>query len=232
MSKHTIWMIAALAIALGATALTARGETPDFDLKESQQEIEVMKGILRTTMTFASDDLEGVLADNDWERSAIDGYYLVGQGAVFMISLPAPHGSRFYPAEIVGLSPGPSTIGQGSGYVVGTTAEAPGSDASAAYTEAEDFYRAVAVEGGLSKEELDARRAETEKRRAERERIRAEQIDQFESQLEILKRQLVETLGRHGDSLAQVADDEYVTIILVPGRGNSIGFFGRAEPRR
>ncbi|MDX1390241.1 MAG: hypothetical protein R3344_13705, partial [Acidobacteriota bacterium] len=175
---------------------------------------------------FAAEDLEGVLATTDWNRSAIEGYYLVGQGAVFTIPLPGPNGLRA--SGFVGLAAPPVAVGPSAGYSVVVAPDAPAADDSGASAEAESFYRFITPESGLSDEELEKRRAEAEKRRAERERILAEQLAEFESQLAILKTRLIETLGRHGDSLTQVADDEYVTIILAP-RSGSLAYFGRQE---
>ncbi len=72
-----------------------------FDLKKCQQELEVMKGILRTTLNFAAKDLasrqkkelksglEGkaiaALAFHGGEFSGIKAFYLSGQGAVFLL---------------------------------------------------------------------------------------------------------------------------------------------------
>src|SRR5262249_4114253 len=62
-----------------------------FDLKKSEQELEIMKGILRTTLDFAAKELRGT---NDDEKrgkfdfggfSNITAFYLYGQGAVFAI---------------------------------------------------------------------------------------------------------------------------------------------------
>ena len=72
-----------------------------FDLKKCQQELEIMKGILRTTLNFAAKQLassqkkesksgqEGkaitVLAFDGGEFSGIKAFYLSGQGAVFLL---------------------------------------------------------------------------------------------------------------------------------------------------
>src|SRR5262245_51074351 len=70
-----------------------------FDLKKCQQELEIMKGILRTTLGFASEELTSSLKNDKIEtknfakhfvygRSGdfnIGAFYLAGQGAVFTI---------------------------------------------------------------------------------------------------------------------------------------------------
>ena len=62
-----------------------------FDSKKSQQELEIMKGILRTTLDFAAKELQGISSDDKRARfevggfSNISAFYLYGQGAVFAI---------------------------------------------------------------------------------------------------------------------------------------------------
>jgi chaperonin cofactor prefoldin len=62
-----------------------------FDSKKSQQELEVMKGILRTTLDFATKELQGANDEDKHVRfdfggfSNISAFYLYGQGAVFSI---------------------------------------------------------------------------------------------------------------------------------------------------
>ncbi len=76
--------------------------TEPFDLKKSQQELQIMKGILSTTMGFVANDLRGretgISAERGnhifrvyegWGGSNITAYYLYGQGATFIIPISA-----------------------------------------------------------------------------------------------------------------------------------------------
>jgi len=68
-----------------------------FDVKKSQEELEIMKGILGTTLSFVSQNLVRQAASSGTTKPAfeyssgsyrfsnITAYYLVGQGAVFHI---------------------------------------------------------------------------------------------------------------------------------------------------
>ena len=64
-----------------------------FDPKKSQQELEIMKGILRTTLDFAAKELQGGGSEDRHNGPAIEfggfsnisAFYLYGQGAVFTI---------------------------------------------------------------------------------------------------------------------------------------------------
>jgi prefoldin subunit 5 len=73
----------------------AQGTRSDlFDQRKVDQELEIMKGILGTTLDFAVQDLQASSADkttaerrfeHPWGSSNISGFYLYGQGATFVI---------------------------------------------------------------------------------------------------------------------------------------------------
>jgi molecular chaperone GrpE (heat shock protein) len=70
-----------------------RSQAQFFDAKKSQQELEIMKGILRTTLDFAAKELQGGGGEDRHNGPAIEfggfsnisAFYLYGQGAVFTI---------------------------------------------------------------------------------------------------------------------------------------------------
>jgi hypothetical protein len=75
---------------------TAQGLRTDlFDARKSEQELEIMKGILGTTLEFVSHELQSdmpkastkprAFAVGRWMRSNVEGFYLFGQGATFVI---------------------------------------------------------------------------------------------------------------------------------------------------
>jgi len=79
------------------------GQTQLFDSKRSQQELEIMKGILRTTLDFATKELQGASGEEGHARfdfggfSNISAFYLYGQGAVFSIPTSSlRHGFNFH----------------------------------------------------------------------------------------------------------------------------------------
>jgi hypothetical protein len=72
------------------------GSNAPFDATKSRQELEIMKGILSTTMSFLANDLRGRQARSSerrsefsfgtgWWSSNVSAYYLYGQGAVFIV---------------------------------------------------------------------------------------------------------------------------------------------------
>jgi hypothetical protein len=79
-------------------------QTFPFDAKKCQRELEVMKGILQTTVDFVAKELSGVDGGTKksrfefgpiiWNSERITAFYLAGQGAVFTIPASAvrsPH---------------------------------------------------------------------------------------------------------------------------------------------
>jgi hypothetical protein len=86
----------------------AQGSRSDlFDQKKVDQELEIMKGILGTTLDFAVRDLQASSAGkssgerrlvHEWGWNNISGFYLYGQGATFIIptsemAIPWPRGT-------------------------------------------------------------------------------------------------------------------------------------------
>ncbi len=71
-----------IVLALGVLCLAQAAKEP-FDLKKSQAELEIMKGILSTTAKYIAQNYQKNVSG--WSFSNISAYYLVGQGAVFVI---------------------------------------------------------------------------------------------------------------------------------------------------
>jgi hypothetical protein len=97
----------------------AQSARPDlFDLKKSQQELEVMKGILSTTLNFVLKELRDSStgkAERDevqvykdftvhgpWGGSRVSAFYLYGQGATFIIPVSALRYAKAKPVKAVG----------------------------------------------------------------------------------------------------------------------------------
>jgi hypothetical protein len=97
----------------------AQGTRADlFDLKKSQQELEVMKGILTTTLNFflkesrrastqkGERDEDQVYKDftvrGPWGGSRVSAFYLYGQGATFIIPVSALGYAKAKPVKDVG----------------------------------------------------------------------------------------------------------------------------------
>src|SRR6266498_5743591 len=95
--KNRLWvslLIVSLGLVSWGSAQTARNDL--FDLKKSQQELEIMRGILSTTLSFVVKELQGkadsskpepedFYVHSGWKIANISAFYLYGQGAVFVI---------------------------------------------------------------------------------------------------------------------------------------------------
>jgi hypothetical protein len=99
--KRLVFTVVIIVLNLGLLSWTlAQGTRSDlFDLRKAQQELEIMKGILNTTLDFAARDMRerGQGAEgrstgyreaeilHSWGGGSITAFYLYGQGATFMI---------------------------------------------------------------------------------------------------------------------------------------------------
>jgi hypothetical protein len=92
-------IIAVIGVVLLSLNGSQSAQVQPFDLRKCQQELEIMKGILRTTLGFASQELGSSLKNEKVETKpgskrivfarggdfSIGAFYLAGQGAVFTI---------------------------------------------------------------------------------------------------------------------------------------------------
>lgn len=69
-----------------------QGSNVVFDVQKSKMELEIMRGIFKTTLTFT--DRSSQNQYSRWRISDVNAFYLAGQGAIFMISTPAYIGLR------------------------------------------------------------------------------------------------------------------------------------------
>jgi hypothetical protein len=97
--KRSHWFVLLMVCLISLPlAGTESAQVQPFDVKKCRQELEIMRGILRTTLGFASKELAASTksSDADWNKgfsvfmrsgefSNIGAFYLAGQGAVFTI---------------------------------------------------------------------------------------------------------------------------------------------------
>jgi hypothetical protein len=97
--KRSHWFVLLMTcLILLPLAATESAQVQPFDVKKCRQELEIMRGILRTTLGFASKELAASTKSSegdskkafsvfmrDGEFSNIGAFYLSGQGAVFTI---------------------------------------------------------------------------------------------------------------------------------------------------
>jgi hypothetical protein len=74
-----------LVLILMGTASWGQGTKELFDADKSREELEIMKGILDTTLKFQAQRVKPETARWRWSVSSLETFYLAGQGAVFVI---------------------------------------------------------------------------------------------------------------------------------------------------
>jgi hypothetical protein len=112
MRKHHFCLIILISLALLSWEATPSSQSQLFDLKKSRQELEIMKGILRTTLDFAAKEFRSPDSDTKKNKfflnfgglSNISAFYLYGQGAVFTIPTSSLHQSLNASLKAVNLS--------------------------------------------------------------------------------------------------------------------------------
>jgi len=103
MRKSHVCVVTVFVLLLLSWDAAPGGQTQLFDAKKLQQELEIMKGILRTTLDFATKELQAGGSEDRHARfdfggfSNISAFYLYGQGAVFSIPTSSlRHGFNFH----------------------------------------------------------------------------------------------------------------------------------------
>jgi DNA-binding transcriptional MerR regulator len=76
-------LIAILAVVCLSASSWAQEGKVSFDLRKAQAEMEIMKGIFRTTIKYVAQDYKDF--SSRWSYTDMITYYLAGQGAMFII---------------------------------------------------------------------------------------------------------------------------------------------------
>ena len=227
-------------IILGLGVLSwAQGTKDLFDAKKSEAELEIMKGILSTTISYIAQNQQ----KDAWRLNAsnINAYYLVGQGAMFVIPTSTLRSIQLTPflngqdirlnldlsklkeqtqaielfAQKQAAQLAQSGIGAGQGAGIGSGV-GPGFAAPPAppATPAPPAPPAPATPPQVNREEL---RKKVEEYQIEIKKNREEAAANQAKFLEGLKETrvfLIEALANYGDSLTTVKPGEYINLIL------------------
>ncbi|HEV8130648.1 MAG TPA: hypothetical protein VGQ81_05325 [Acidobacteriota bacterium] len=256
MKKSFAATILVIAI-LGLLPQAQNTQSPLFDLKRSRHELEIMSGILQTTLNFALQELQSrsPFAKREGQRaqsgspggaaakaatgrifyvemakfSGINGFYLYGQGGIFII----PTGNlrhKFEAFDTALVDESVRALVEPSTLAPAPPQRAPAPQVSPAPSAGAD--KSGGKSGEMGKEELRKKLADAQenfKRRREQEVLQQGKVDEL---LGEIKAYLIEALANHGDSLSQVKQNEYVTLVFSDGSpGYVSGYFGLIEPR-
>jgi hypothetical protein len=191
----TKWSRISIALWLSFGLLMARAEaqTPLFDARKSRQEIEIMKGIIQTTLRFAIQEIgQSASSDEDkrmglgGELTNIDAIYLYGQGVVFLIPLSPQFDAIWANPSLVGwLGP---LLAQSSRQAL---KRAPGKAQA----------KKIEPQSKMAKDQLAPANP-------------APLPNQPQKYWAEARNYLIEAIANHGDSLTILKPQEYITLIL------------------
>jgi hypothetical protein len=226
--------IAALLALFGMTAFfLVNGMEEPAQAKKSKEEMEIMKGILNTTLSYAAQSLSqrgtstassktnSVYGSMPMQFSKINAFHLTGQGVVFVIptaGLRAPSPNVFS-----------EDFGEDLSWQIENSMASSMEEASAQVALAKESLEAIQKAPGvqdpsaIKREELRKKRAEEiqakmQKRRAEEQA----QKEKFIRNLAEIKSRLIETLANYGDSFTTIKPDEYINLALTAENGFNV----------
>jgi hypothetical protein len=240
-------MIAALLwIALGLVSWGAAQSGQPFDLRKSKQELEIMKGILETTLNFVVQEIRqresssksGSLLGRFYGGGPdVRALYLPGQGALFMIATSGLS-HRMWEVEVPEIDAEEMQLAaedmsraarelerglreagadrRGGGQVPPQLPQPPLPPQAAPAAPAAP----AAAVAGTKPEDIRRRVSEAQekvKQRREEMTARRKKLTEY---VEEIKGHLIEALANHGDSLTTVKPGEYINIII---NGDSSG---------
>lgn len=213
-------------------------QQPPFDKEKSRQELETMKGILRTSLSYALKRMDTKPASTgepavigfgkgEWGFGGIEAFYLQGQGAVFVIPMSALrggghmiYGEGFEFGDVMGLEE--AVIAQAA------LGKAMTEDMARAIEEQKESAQTPKPAEGKDKDQptvqkkMEQNKARIEKMQQKLEQRRAEAKKQQElllSRVQGLKGGLKDALANFGDSLTIVKPEEWVTVVISGGGG-------------
>jgi len=213
-------------------AVTELAQTQLFDQERSRQEIETMRGILRTSLDYAlkrnpqaSEDSKFGDLSGFSRSSRVSGFYLYGQGALFGISLASSSSSAFASmAALAELAPPTPPIPPAAPAAPPALSPLNEDDLAAARQQAEAAKADIAATAAQAKQqqkeaarqmdEIMKQSTQVQRKMGEWRRQNAEAHTRMQAQIAIARVALVETLAKYGDSLSVVKPQEYITIVI------------------
>jgi hypothetical protein len=231
------YMTALLVIFGMAAFIQANGTEEPANMKKSREEIEIMKGILNTTLSYAAQNLrqqEKQAASSKTNtafttRTIHDpithAFRLTGQGVVFVIptaSLRASDLDTFYSGNSSAYG-WENSISSSLGAIsnqIWLTNEA----LETAPKASEDKDSSAQKREELRKKKAEELQAKVQKRREEEQAKK----DKFLQNMAEIKSRMIETLANYGDSFTTIKPDEYINLVLSPDSGFT--FEGEPSP--
>ena len=257
MKKHIACFL--ILMCLGVFSWAQGTKTELFDTKRAQEELEIMKGILSTTLSFVTQSMQkpqpstggrgGVVTpfgatpagSYGWRTSNLNAFYLYGQGAVFMIPTSSMRVFAFEGADRVYVEALQSTsrdverLARDMERQAAVVARAAGTGAAPPAQAAQAPKPPTPpAPPQVDKEELRKRVAELqEKQKKSREEAGANRA-KFMVALAEVKGYLIEALANYGDSLTVVKPGEYISVVILTDSfsGDWVSGSGRQDSGR
>lgn len=245
--KRTFVVVSVLCLGLGLGfglfSLAQEAKSALFDTPRMERELDIMKGILQTTLDYALQDARSKserpgpahhMPEEFWGREGIGAYYLVGQGAVFTIAADSLYqrlGDRHGDLDMI--LAGEEGANEAEQAIAESSQELAELEAEQAMEQAAGEDEEETVSGEDAKDPVKMQKEAKARVKVEQEKIRQRMVKlqermrkqreeagqrraRFQETLARIKVQLVEALANHGDSMSQVQPDEYLTLIITP----------------
>jgi hypothetical protein len=237
MKKATIVFTATVCILSLLSWSAAQGSKPElFDAKKAQQEIEIMRGILNTTLSIVSKELQGRTTGSNRHEllgfrnfSNVGAFYLYGQGATFTVPVSA---TRFALSEIdepriameaaqaeleVAAAALESTrAGRAGGLGKGTGSGSGQGTANAPKTVQAPVppTQPPAPPAPPKQEEVRKRVAEAQEQLSKRRETMEKQRQKQQEFIAQMKGYLIDALANYGDSITVLRPNEYINLVI------------------
>jgi len=233
MKRRIVLSAIVVLLVLTFVAVKPFAQQPALDKQKSRQELETMKGILKTSISYALKRTETKprttgepavvgFGKGDWGIGGIDAFYLQGQGAVFVIPLSAFRlhghmdlGTGFEFTDLLGVEETAlfqAEIAKGLSEGMAEAAEELKAQTESGTAKAQVKPKPQPkIE--IDKEKLEKMQQKIQQNRAEAKKRHEELL----ARVEKMKGSLKETLANYGDSLTIVKPDEFVTVVISGG---------------
>jgi hypothetical protein len=222
-----------LSLLMASTSWAQEVKAP-FDMAKAQKELEIMRGIFRTTLSYNSDDSQGF---NFSRFAEIRFMYFEGQGANFFMKV-----LDFNPGEFnLNLGFDPSLLESrlkmteenlkklqenlkrnqeslAKSYSSRKESQDSDNDTENEFSKAQQNYEKYIKEAISSAEAALAERQEAMKQSLQAQKaITEKQQEDRSKKLPEIKESLIEAVANYGDSLTTVKPDEYINLVFDAG---------------
>jgi hypothetical protein len=230
MKKTTMALTAAVCL-LGLLSWSlAQGSKPElFDTKKAQQELEIMRGILNTTLSIVGKEIQGRGTASRAEKygfrsfSSVNAFYLYGQGATFTIPVSGMRVAMTLEGPKVALEAAQAQMEAAAEALESTRAGLSGTVRGTG-----NAPRAVqtpppsppppppppAPPAPLKSEEIRKKVADAQEQVAKRRDNLEKQQQKQQELVAQMKVYLIEALANYGDSMTVLKPNEYINVVI------------------